>query len=140
MNVYRFFIIILYMFFIKRKMDTRFYVSIVSGTLLTISEILPFVKSIKSNGLLDLSINVSKYMAKKIESLNTEPLNESSSLDQSVSLNKTSYSGLETEIQSLHSKLDVLLQKNQTNINIFESNSTKLNDKGVKQKRVILEM
>jgi hypothetical protein len=128
------------MFFIKRKMDTRFYVSIVSGTLLTISEILPFVKSIKSNGLLDLSINVSKYMAKKIESLNTEPLNESSSLDQSVSLNKTSYSGLETEIQSLHSKLDVLLQKNQTNINIFESNSTKLNDKGVKQKRVILEM
>ena len=121
-------------------MDTRFYVSIVSGTLLTISEILPFVKSIKSNGLLDLSINVSKYMAKKIESLNTEPLNESSSLDQSVSLNKTSYSGLETEIQSLHSKLDVLLQKNQTNINIFESNSTKLNDKGVKQKRVILEM
>lgn len=124
-------------------MDTRFYVSIVSGTLLTISEMLPFVKSIKSNGLLDLSINVSKYMAKKIESLNTDPLNESSSLDQSVSLNKTNYSGLETEIQSLHSKVDVLLQKNQTNINIFESgenDTTKLNDKGVKQKRVILEM
>ncbi len=52
------------MFFKKiTKMDSHFYFSVISGTLLTVSEVLPFVKSVQSNGILDLCTNLSKYLA-----------------------------------------------------------------------------
>jgi hypothetical protein len=40
--------------------DIAFYISIITGFLLTISETLPLIKSVRSNGILDLVINFLK--------------------------------------------------------------------------------
>lgn len=49
----------------KNKMDYKndennkitFYISIISGILLTVSETLPYIKNIKSNGIIELLVN-----------------------------------------------------------------------------------
>lgn len=48
--------------------------SVFGGIILIVSEILPFIKSVKSNGLLELLINTSKSFLKKQHSLENEPL------------------------------------------------------------------
>lgn len=47
----------------KNKNDSILYISIISGMLLTISEILPYIKNIKANGIIHLITNflVEKY-------------------------------------------------------------------------------
>ena len=37
--------------------EITFYISIISGMLLTISEVLPYVKSIRSNGIIEILVN-----------------------------------------------------------------------------------
>ena len=114
-------------------MDTSFYISIVSGTLLTVSEILPFVKSIQSNGILDFCTNVTKYMAGKLSSTNETNTNESRPLTNN---NSTNYGTLEYEIGIMNKKLDSLLENKR--INIMQVNEGTQNETQ-QTKRIILE-
>jgi hypothetical protein len=46
--------------------DITFYISIISGALLTVSEIMPYISQIKGNGIVQVLINTfSKYEEKK---------------------------------------------------------------------------
>ena len=42
-----------------------FYISILTGSLLTVSEILPYINSIRSNGILHLCTNICNYLINK---------------------------------------------------------------------------
>lgn len=46
--------------------------SVLGGLILLISEILPFIKSVKSNGLLELIINVTRQVFKKTYNINED--------------------------------------------------------------------
>ena len=48
--------------------------AIISGLLFTLSEILPFISKIESNGLINFLVNVGNQMLKKKENDETEPL------------------------------------------------------------------
>lgn len=48
--------------------------SVIGGLIIIVSEILPFVKSVKSNGLLELLVNTTKTLLKKARNDETEPL------------------------------------------------------------------
>lgn len=54
--------------------DITFYVSIVSGLLLTISEALPYISNIKANGIMELVINTLANIGKKQLNEEHEPL------------------------------------------------------------------
>ena len=48
--------------------------SVLGGLIIVVSEILPFIKSVKSNGLLELLVNTSKSFLKKSNNEENEPL------------------------------------------------------------------
>jgi hypothetical protein len=87
--------------------------SVLGGLILLISEILPFVKSVKSNGLLELIVNVTKHFFKKTyhlnedeESLLNEHQNDENQDDTSfrVRVNNSSVS-LSNKIDSLNTSV-----------------------------------
>jgi len=62
-----------------------YYISIISGILLTISEVLPYIKSFRSNGIIELFVNF------LVEKSNTNVTNASSNTNvQNTSSNDTS--------------------------------------------------
>lgn len=61
--------------------NTTFYISITTGLLLTFSEILPFIDSIKSNGILHL---ISNFLIKRAANTNSR-----TGVSQNVVVNNT---------------------------------------------------
>lgn len=61
-----------------------FYISVTSTLLLTISEILPYIKSVKSNGVLQIILNISKDFLSKLQNQNSN-INEHQPLLSNIS-------------------------------------------------------
>ena len=61
--------------------EITFYISIISGMLLTISEVLPYIKTIRGNGIIELLLN---FLVKKSSS------NTSSNTSSNASSNASS--------------------------------------------------
>lgn len=76
--------------------DIAFYISIVSGALLTISEVLPYIKQINSNGIIETIINIIKK--KQNNSPESEPL-VSSTLSSKIleTINKIEHTTIQME-------------------------------------------
>jgi len=69
--------------------EITFYISIISGMLLTISEVLPYIKTIRGNGIIELLLNflVKKSSSNTSSSSNDEriPLLTESNISSQVS-------------------------------------------------------
>lgn len=65
---------------------TQIIMYVMGGLIIMVSEILPFIKSVKSNGILELLLNTSKTLLKKSNNEENEPLinNRDSDLENSV--------------------------------------------------------
>lgn len=64
--------------------STAYYISIISGMLLTISEILPYISKIKGNGIIEVLLNsCSKYEQEK-QSQNRQILDRIKTLEQQL--------------------------------------------------------
>jgi hypothetical protein len=63
--------------------EITFYISIISGMLLTISETLPYIKSIQGNGIIELLVN---FLIKKSNTQSSNAQNTTSSIDERTPL------------------------------------------------------
>lgn len=69
--------------------EITFYISIISGMLLTISEVLPYVKSIRSNGIIEILVNFLVEKSNINANSNTNVANTSSNTNTSSNDERT---------------------------------------------------
>ena len=66
--------------------EITFYISIISGMLLTISEVLPYIKTIRGNGIIELLLNFLVKKSSSNTSSNTNASSNASSNDERIPL------------------------------------------------------
>jgi hypothetical protein len=79
--------------------DLSFYVSIVASCLFTVSEVLPYIKAIKSNGIMECIVSIFKKQKDSYIELDMEPtlnqiLQEVQTLKLMINSNQTDKSHL----------------------------------------------
>ena len=93
--------------------EIEIYISIFSTLLLTISEILPYVRSIKSNGVLQLVINILKKFIKNTNNSNqpieNQPI-ETDPLLHQVNHDLVTFEKFEQEINRLEHKINMEIE------------------------------
>lgn len=108
----------------NNKNDSILYISIISGMLLTVSEILPYIKNVKANGIMHLIINflVEKYYNTQ-ENLQQNTQNEQDEQDEERQLLINKRSSTTTHLLSEVSNITITSQ----NVNFtFHSPNVKL--------------
>ena len=97
--------------------DITFYISIVSSFLLTVSELLPYIKTIKSNGILELFVSILKKMSNNTQFENggySQIINENKDSENI----KTLLIDLTNEIRSYKETFITYLNDKKINISI----------------------
>jgi hypothetical protein len=97
--------------------NITFYLSIISSFLLAISEILPYISKIDSNGILQLIVSIIRSLKPKNEYI---PLSAENSLDQNEDAENlyNSINSLINELKSYKDFLELYLRDKKINISI----------------------
>lgn len=98
----------------SQQLDITFYISIISSCLLAISEILPYIKSINSNGVIECIETIIKTLINK----NYIQIPEQSHVSSSVTHLISPITELTNEIRSYKQIFQLYLNDKKINISI----------------------